>query len=170
MPAVTTVDKVLLYVSTCTKDQVAALALAPAGRFHLPVDDLVRQAVSDRLRLAAEHLRHGDDLLLAGAFRASVGRHYYAMYHAARAIVFGVCGGDDFERHSTLPRNLPAAMLDVGTLEAELTEARLLRNQADYDPYPSTDTEWEIDARSLGATAAGFVSDFEVFALDRSLI
>lgn len=170
MPAVTTADKVLLYVSTCTKQQVSALAQAPAGRFHLPVPDMLRQAVSDRLQLAAEHLRHGDDLLLTGAFRASVGRHYYAMYHAARAITFGVNKGDDFEKHSTLPRHLPATMSNVATYETELTAARLLRNQADYDPYPATDTDWEVDARTLGAMAAQFVNAFEVFALHRSLI
>lgn len=162
-------EKVLLHVSTCRQAQLTALAQAP-GRFPLPISDMIRQAVSDRLSLAAEHLRHGDDLLLAGAFRASVGRHYYAMYHAARAIVFGVHQGDDFEKHSVLPRNLPANLANAAQLEADLTAARLARNQADYDPYPTSDADWQQDARALGPKAASFVSDCELFALSRSLI
>lgn len=170
MPAVATADQVLLYVATCKQTQLQALAAAPAGRIPLPFTEMMRQVVSDRLALAAEHLRYGDELLLGGSCRASIGRHYYAMYHAARAIVFGVHQGDDFERHSDLPRNLPSSMPGVASHEAALTQARLLRNQADYDPYPASDEAWEFDARSLASTAASFVNDFEQYALSRSLI
>jgi hypothetical protein len=49
--------------------------------------------------------------------------------------------------------------------EAELTDARLLRNQADYDCYPVGHASWEMDARALAATAAAFLVAFEDFAL-----
>ncbi|WP_425319644.1 HEPN domain-containing protein [Actinoplanes philippinensis] len=107
----------------------------------------MRSVVSDRLKLAGEHLQAGDSMVLAGHFRSAISRHYYAMYHSARAIVYAEEKGDDFERHSELPRHLPATLPDAPQWESRLTDARLLRNQADYDPYPSGAVEWEPDAR-----------------------
>jgi len=86
------------------------------------------------------------------------------MYHGARAVTFAVVQGDDYERHSVLPRNLPGTLDDPSRREAELTSARLLRNQADYDPYPSSHPDWEAEARALAATAADFLQACEVFA------
>ncbi len=36
--------------------------------------------------------------------RVAVGRYYYAMYHAMRAVVYFRTPGDDHEQHSDLPR------------------------------------------------------------------
>ncbi|MFG2538719.1 HEPN domain-containing protein [Streptomyces sp. NPDC048511] len=124
----------------------------------------MRQVVADRLLLAGEKLRAGDHLLIGGEHRSAISRHYYAMYQAARAIVFAETGGDDYERHNILPRNLPPSLEDSAKREAELTNARLLRNQADYDVYPLSDSDWETDARSLASTAANFVQICETFA------
>ncbi|MFF8100874.1 hypothetical protein ACF07S_14035 [Streptomyces sp. NPDC016640] len=86
------------------------------------------------------------------------------MYHGARAIVFAENRGDDHERHNILPRNLPSAWVNAATRESELTDARLLRNQADYDAYPLNESDWEADARALAVTAANFLQDCEFFA------
>ncbi|MFF3712380.1 HEPN domain-containing protein [Streptomyces phaeochromogenes] len=118
----------------------------------------------DRLLLAGEHLRSGDHLLFSTQYRSAISRHYYAMYHAARAVVFAESGGDDYERHNILPRNLPPTLPNSTTCESELTDARLLRNQADYDAYPLNETEWENDARALAVTAANFLQACESFA------
>jgi uncharacterized protein (UPF0332 family) len=164
MPTVSLADQVRLHVSTLHK-QALATYQASSTRHPFPVAGLIQQVVSDRLSLAGEHLRSGDELLLRQHFRFAIGRHYYAMYHAARAVVFAVEKGDDYERHNLLPRHLPPQMIDVGSREVELTNARLLRNQADYDCYPVGHTAWETDARSLSSTAATFVNAFESFAL-----
>ncbi|MFI0999990.1 HEPN domain-containing protein [Streptomyces galbus] len=124
----------------------------------------MQQVVVDRLLLAGEHLRAGDKLLFDAQYRSAISRHYYAMYHAARAIVFAENRGDDYERHNVLPRNLPPGLPDSATRESELTDARLLRNQADYDAYPLNETEWEDDARTLAVTAANFLQACESFA------
>ena len=108
--------------------------------------------------------------MLGNQFRASNGRHYYAMYHGARSVTYAVNTGDDYEKHSVLPRNLPVAMMNVSGRESELTDARLLRNQADYDPYPSIPADWEADARNLASTAASFLQACEDFALANGFI
>ena len=164
MPIVTAADMVGLHISTLRKVDVAAFP-ASVGRYPFPLPVLLRQVVSDRLTLAGEHLRAGDQLVLAGHFRSSISRHYYAMYHAARAVVFAEEQGDDYERHNILPHHMPSAMVDIVLRETELRDARLLRNQADYDCYPVGHSGWEVDARTLASVAANFVRAFEDHAL-----
>lgn len=92
------------------------------------------------------------------------------MYQAARAIVFGENKGDDHERHNILPRNLPASIDNPAARETELVNARLMRNQADYDVYPIGEADWENDARALAVTAANFVQTCDSFALTNGYI
>src|SRR5689334_8542968 len=120
MPALTSSDQALLHVANCSAADLLTLA-SLGGRYPFPVGAMIRQVVSDRLTLAGEHLRAGDGLLLVKQFRASIGRHYYAMYHGARAVTYAVTQGDDHERHSILPRNLPVAWANVTARETELT-------------------------------------------------
>ncbi|WP_133890666.1 hypothetical protein [Streptomyces sp. BK208] len=92
------------------------------------------------------------------------------MYQAARAITFADTKGDDHERHNVLPRNLPGAIENSALRETELVDARLLRNQADYDIYPIKESDWEDDARALSVTAAQFLQICESFALTNGYI
>lgn len=154
MPQITLVDRMLLAVSTTRIVGIAALT--GHSRYPFPVSEMVSKTLGDRLALSGISLGSGDELLRMGHHRSSISRHYYAMYHAARAVTFAFHGGDDFERHTDLPRNLPSSLDDPSRREQELTAARLLRNQADYDPYPSAVSEWEADARQIAATAADF--------------
>ncbi|WP_158687660.1 HEPN domain-containing protein [Streptomyces sp. AA1529] len=163
MPTVTFTDQVLLHISTCKSAELAAFPES-GGRYPFPLAQLVKQAVTDRLLLAGEHLRAGDHLLFATQYRSAISRHYYAMYHSARAIVYAESRGDDHERHNILPRKLPAGLDDPAKREAELTDARLLRNQADYDAYPINESDWEADARTLATAAADFLQSCELFA------
>jgi len=164
MPTVKPTDQVMLHISTCKKAELAALPAA-GGRYPFPLAQLIQQVASDRLQLAGEHLRSGDQLLFALQFRSAISRHYYAMYHAARSIVFSEVQGDDYQQHSELPRHLPPGLPSIRTREKQLVDARLLRNEADYDPYPSGLSDWEQDARELSVTAAEFVQACEDFAL-----
>ncbi|SFR71243.1 Uncharacterized protein, contains HEPN domain, UPF0332 family [Agromyces sp. CF514] len=131
---------------------------------------ILAQITSDRLVLAGVHLSAADNLLAGLQFRSSISRSYYAMYHAARAIAYASHGGDDYEKHSVLPRNLPGGLDQLALRESQLTDARLLRNQADYDPYPALAPDWEPDARSLYVTASEFVNACEDFSLDNGLV
>lgn len=92
------------------------------------------------------------------------------MYHSARAIVFASVLGDDYERHSVLHDKLPDTMPAVEARSIELKEAKLLRNEADYDAYPVLSAEWSLDARAIAVSAANFVQECESFALTTGLI
>lgn len=169
MPIVTLTDQMLLHISTSKSTTISTL---PAGgsKYPFPTAQLLQQVVSDRLLLAGGHLGAGDALLFAMQYRSAISRFYYAMYQAARAIAFAETKGDDHERHNILPRNLPAGIDNPVAREAELTDARLLRNQADYDIYPIKESDWESDARALSATSANFVQMCESFALTNGYI
>ena len=170
MPQTTTSDDLLIGISTSSKADLKVVSI-PAGRSRnkVTVDILIRQVTTDRLVLAASYLRSGDDLLFKKSFRSSISRHYYAMYHGARAIVFGSYLGDDYQKHSILPRNLPMNLLNRVQLETVLVGARLMRNSADYDIYPIDDTAFQDDARQLAATASSFVQACDLFADNEGL-
>lgn len=169
MPTVTLADQLLLHISTSKSATISALPVG-GSKYPFPTNQLLQQVVSDRLLLAGGHLRAGDALLFATQYRSAISRFYYAMYQAARAIAFAEIKGDDYERHYILPRKLPATIDNPVMREAELVDARLLRNQADYDIYPINESDWETDARALSATAANFVRMCESFALTNGYI
>lgn len=169
MPILSVSDQFLRFVSTATKGVIDAI---PAGgrRNPFPLGAAKQQVVSDRFTLSSDHLRAADHLLSDEQYRTSIGRYYYAMYHAARGITFAEHGGDDFEKHSTLPRNLSVRLDPVGDLALALTDARLLRNEADYDAYPNQDSAWRTDAISLSTEATKFVGHCKTFATVQGII
>jgi uncharacterized protein (UPF0332 family) len=83
-----------------------------------------------------------------------IGRSYYAMYHAARSVVFLNHGGDDFQEHDRLPGHLPPDFVERDNWENRLKNARYERNKADYEPYPKRE-------RSLHSVAADILEDAE---------
>lgn len=103
-----------------------------AGR---PIDDLVLHACTARHRLASHFLISANVLLKAkpARHRDSISRSYYALYHAARAVVYCSNKGDDHQEHDQLYRHLPADFPNTDGWKSELKEARLKRNEADYD-------------------------------------
>lgn len=169
MPTITILEGMLRHVATSKASAIVALS-GSGNRNPFPVVDVVRQVASDRLGMAGAHLRAADQLLQSGIFRASISRHYYAMYHTARAVVFAATQGDDHQQHGVVARQLPSTLPDKALREAQLTDARLLRNEADYDPYPMSEALWAGDAQALGAIASEFISELEEFALTTGLI
>jgi uncharacterized protein (UPF0332 family) len=169
MPDVKPLDLLMRHISTCKRTDLADLPLT-GGKYPFPLAELIQQATSDRLSLAGEHLRAGDQLVFSSQYRSAISRHYYAMYHAARSIVYADFRGDDHERHNVLARHLPAKLPGAALREQQLTDARFLRNEADYDIYPFSMAEWESDARKLAITATDFVRACEEFALDEGYV
>lgn len=171
LPQLSVHDATLQYIAAMQSSDHSTFTSLPTIRNHvLPIDRLIGQVVSDRLMLAGYHLQAGDGLLIKGNYRTAISRHYYAMYHAARAITFAVNNGDDFQQHRVLPAHLPQNLTDRQALSAELTSARLLRNEADYDLYPVNDEEWVSEARSLAGTASKFCEACENFALSEGYV
>jgi uncharacterized protein (UPF0332 family) len=92
-----------------------------------------------------------------------VGRSYYAMYHAVRAVVFLAYGGDDHEAHAKLPGQLPADFSDRTNWENTLKSARFDRNRADYDPYPRTDAAFRTTALETCRAATDLIQECRAY-------
>jgi uncharacterized protein (UPF0332 family) len=151
----------LLFVSKSPKERLDYLAAGASLvlRTGLNVEQLRSRAALDRMALASSLLREARRLHRGdGLRRTVVSRAYYAMYHACRAATFLSFGGDDHEQHTILPSKLPADFPDQGRWQNALKNARLERNRADYDPYPSKDKDFRAAADTLIADATALVT------------
>ncbi len=128
--------------------------------------DALHQVVADRVVLAESFLRMADALRRSRAdlARAAVARYYYSMYHAMRAVSFHWHGGDDHEDHSDLfQKGVPADFPNALAARNDLKDARLSRNEADYDPYPQSSAYFKSVVRRLAPVATAFVSDSRAY-------
>lgn len=152
-------QQALLRVSKGTRDDHAQWNLGAYLREQLAVDlDGARhQAVLDRLNLARRFLAGARAAFESDRYRDATSRAYYAAYHAFRAATFKATGGDDHEKHADLPNHLPEDLPDPAASKNGLTTARLARNNADYDPYPKTESAWRADAETTIAFAASAI-------------
>jgi uncharacterized protein (UPF0332 family) len=127
------------------------------------IDVLMLRVSADRFALARYFLASARRLqrMRPPSFRDSVSRSYYSMYHAARTIAYVFHQGDDHEDHMALYKALPDDFPDVDRWRNDLKDARLRRNEADYDPYPKPDGEFAGVGRSQLATATSFLAEAE---------
>jgi hypothetical protein len=108
------------------------------------IEQLCLAVAAGRWLLAYDFRRHGNALLTRTPplFRSVISRYYYAMYHALRAASYIHTPGDDHEKHSVLPRNIPADFPNRDAWSNQLKSAREFRNQADYNPLPQGAATW----------------------------
>ena len=67
--------------------------------------------------------------------------------------------GDDYEHHSDLLKYKKLSGFPFNlNWQNILKDARELRNRADYDPYPKSNTAWKQDALDLKKDADLFLS------------
>jgi uncharacterized protein (UPF0332 family) len=123
------------------------------------IEQLIENAARDRYRFAQQFLRSAARALgdKKPQHRLAVSRAYYAMNHAARALVYFVERGDDHEAHSELPKHLPKDFPNRADWENEIKNTRLERNRADYDPYPKSDRAFADSAGSINDAARRFL-------------
>jgi uncharacterized protein (UPF0332 family) len=130
--------KILHLIAESSQDALALMKQARGieTKTACTIEQLVAHAVADRLALAKAHLSSATVLAGAADYRGALGRAYYSMYNTFRAVVFFEVEGDDFEGHSVLPDHIPQTFPSRPRWNADLKEARLERNKADYDAYP----------------------------------
>ena len=97
---------------------------------------LIHTAAAERFALAKGFL---DSALRIPAAtpaddRVAIGRSYYAMYQAARSVVFAQSRGD-VDDHEQLPRNLPNDFPNRDYWVGQIAFWRVKRNEVDYSPY-----------------------------------
>lgn len=86
-----------------------------------------------------------------------------------RAVVFLVTQGDDHEEHSKLPSNIPDDFPNKATWANELKTARLTRNAADYDPYPTDSASWEAKSKDILKNAQSILSVAEAYLVGKGV-
>jgi len=102
------------------------------------VDELINRLVSDRFAKAMDYLTFAQQLDAGVTLNQPhiISRCYYAMYHAARALVLHIRRAD-LDDHDRLPAALGQVLgTDYGDV---LGQWREIRNQTDYSPYALVD-------------------------------
>lgn len=159
----TTSEQRLLRITKLDRKTVGVLkeGISIEASLSRSIQDAMFQTVADRLDLADEFLNMADALMRSrhDLYRAAIARYYYSMYHAMRAASYQHFEGDDHESHSDLsskgvPPDFPGHALAQNTLK----DARLRRNEADYEQYPRNHTHFKSQARSLQVAAKTFVT------------
>lgn len=139
--------------------------LSDAGLLDIgPIETLVNQTVTDRMDLARQYLAFAQSIALASEFngRQVISRSYYAMHHAARAVIFAITR-QDITSHEGVIREIRRRL---GEQAADALETQLnLRNDVEYEVYPRVDViNLAQEARN---TAAEFIADCEAHLVGR---
>jgi len=105
------------------------------------LEEIVVQITADRFRLAEGCAKVAQNLLESGivseaTYRSIISRNYYAIYQAARAIVFHVTR-NDVDDHRRLSDHVGKIL---GPQWGKVVDRwRKARNEMDYSPYPEFD-------------------------------
>lgn len=127
------------------------------------IADLILLVGAERIRLSKEFLSVSEKLcrMRPPSYRNSISRSYYAMYHAARGVAYVYKSGDDFENHNLLHNGIPNEFPNAEQWKNDLKDARLKRNEADYDPYPASELDFEQACKNQLSIARNFILESE---------
>ncbi len=149
----TQVEQQLLRISKASQKQLSGFrdGVFITASTAKSIDDLRDQTCADRIALAETFLAAGERFVRGRPpeYRSAISRFYYAMYHSMRATAFFTYDGDDHQRHEALPQHTPKDFPTSAIWENRLKDARGRRNDADYDPYPLSLTEFRQPALEL---------------------
>lgn len=136
------------------------------------IPDMMLVIAADRYKLAAQFLSSAKRMNRSRPpmNRSVISRSYYAMYHAARAISFLCTEGDDHESHNDLHNGLPADFPNLAQWQNALKDARLRRNEADYDPYPDPDDDFGAIGRLLLQSVEGFLAETKAYLENKGCV
>jgi len=135
------------------------------------IEDLSKKACQFRLRLAKEFFRAAQIQITQTKpnYRIVIGRGYYSMYHNVRALVYFSHGGDDFEAHSTVAKEIPEDFPDKADWQNKFRIARLERNRADYDPFPLANKSYKASAENVFNDTKNLVSEVTRYLRSKGL-
>lgn len=90
-----------------------------------------------RLEMAEERLKSSKLLLDAGSYKDSIGRSYYAMFTAVRALL--AIDGQDFSKHAGVIAYFQKEYVKSGKIEKKyskyISQAFQIRNNTDYADF-----------------------------------
>lgn len=90
-----------------------------------------------RLEMSNEHMKSAKALLDIGSYKDSIGRSYFAMFSAVRALL--ALEAVDFSKHSGVISYFQKEYIKTGKMEVKysksLSQAFQIRNNADYQVF-----------------------------------
>ncbi|MCD7855734.1 MAG: HEPN domain-containing protein [Clostridiales bacterium] len=90
-----------------------------------------------RLESAGERLHSAKVLLEDGSYKDSIGRSYYAIFTAVRALI--ALDGKDFSKHSSVISYFQKEYVKTGKIDTKyskyLTKAFQIRNTTEYEDF-----------------------------------
>ncbi len=119
-----------------------------------------RELSSYRMEQAKDRLRSSGILLEAGAYKDSIGRSYYAIFTATRALL--ALEGIDYSKHAGVISHFQLNYIKSGKLDKRyskiLSTAFQIRNNVDYSDFFIVSRE---DAEQQYNAAAEFIEAIE---------
>ena len=158
--------ELMLRVAKMTGREYGLLRALAEGSYLdlMPVEDLLKNAVADRIALASGVLKFAQAIPVDSDLncRQVISRTYYAMHHAARAIIFE-SAHDDVTSHEEVIGEMKSIL---GKKASETLKQQLrLRNAAEYEIYLRFDLQGE--ARQALSVAADFIKACEEYLKGR---
>ena len=99
--------------------------------------DVKEELMQYRLSMARERLHSAEILLQDGSYKDSIGRSYYAMFTAVRALL--AMDGQDFSKHAGVIAYFQKEYIKTGKIEKKyskyISQAFQIRNNTDYGDF-----------------------------------
>ena len=96
-----------------------------------------KELMKYRLEMAEERLHFSKVLLEAGSYKDSIGRSYYAMFTAVRALL--AMEGQDFSKHAGVIAYFQKEFVKTGKVDRKyskyISQAFQIRNNTDYADF-----------------------------------
>lgn len=96
-----------------------------------------KELMKYRLEMAEERLHSSKVLLEAGSYKDSIGRSYYAMFTAVRALL--AMEGQDFPKHAGVIAYFQKEFVKTGKVDRKyskyISQAFQIRNNTDYADF-----------------------------------
>lgn len=126
--------------------------------------DKRKELMQYRLEMAKERLHSSKILLDAGSYKDSIGRSYYVMFTAVRALL--AMEGQDFSKHSGVIAYFQKEYIKTERLDKKyskyISQAFQIRNNTDYADFFLVSSQ---DAKEQHERAEEFIKAIEDYLL-----
>lgn len=127
--------------------------------------DNKNELIQYRLKSAKERLHSAKVLLNDGSYKDSIGRSYYAMFTAVRALL--AAEGQDFSKHSGVISHFQREYVKTGKFDTKyskyISKAFQIRNNTDYADFFIV---FQSDAKEQLSRAEEFYDAVERYVQD----
>lgn len=128
--------------------------------------DARKELMQYRLSMARERLHSAEILLQDGSYKDSIGRSYYAMFTAVRALL--AIEGQDFSKHAGVIAYFQKEYIKTGKFDKKfskyISQAFQIRNNVDYADFFLVSAE---DAREQYDRASELLDAIEKYLSNR---